>query len=244
MMLRSLFATALTATAALMSMSALAEDIDVQTAKQFWGVQFEELEYRYSDNDEDLGSWDGDTFYGTDELKVRWLTKGEYDIDEQAYEQLENQLVLQTPISTFFDAKAGVRFDTPEGPDRTYAVLGVAGLAPYWFEIDASLYVGDDGKTSSEIDAEYELLFTNRLILTLGLDTTISFSEDKEIGIGRGLASTELGARLSYDVVDRAFSPYIGIVNERKYGDTEDMAKASGDSTDDWYAVIGAKVMF
>ena len=130
MMLRSLFATALTATAALMSMSALAEDIDVQTAKQFWGVQFEELEYRYSDNDEDLGSWDGDTFYGTDELKVRWLTKGEYDIDEQAYEQLENQLVLQTPISTFFDAKAGVRFDTPEGPDRTYAVLGVAGLAP------------------------------------------------------------------------------------------------------------------
>ncbi|MAA64060.1 MAG: copper resistance protein CopB [Alteromonadaceae bacterium] len=244
MMLRSLFATALTATAALMSMSALAEDIDVQTAKQFWGVQFEELEYRYSDNDEDLGSWDGDTFYGTDELKVRWLTKGEYDIDEQAYEQLENQLVLQTPISTFFDAKAGVRFDTPEGPDRTYAVLGVAGLAPYWFEIDVSLYVGDDGKTSSEIDAEYELLFTNRLILTLGLDTTISFSEDKEIGIGRGLASTELGARLSYDVVDRAFSPYIGIVNERKYGDTEDMAKASGDSTDDWYAVIGAKVMF
>ncbi len=244
MMLRSLFATALTATAALMSMSALAEDIDVQTAKQFWGVQFEELEYRYSDNDEDLGSWDGDAFYGTDELKVRWLTKGEYDIDEQAYEQLENQLVLQTPISTFFDAKAGVRFDTPEGPDRTYAVLGVAGLAPYWFEIDASLYVGDDGKTSSEIDAEYELLFTNRLILTLGLDTTISFSEDKEIGIGRGLASTELGARLSYDVVDRAFSPYIGIVNERKYGDTEDMAKASGDSTDDWYAVIGAKVMF
>ncbi|MDG5500266.1 copper resistance protein B [Marinobacter sp. BGYM27] len=227
-----------------MSMSALAEDIDVQTAKQFWGVQFEELEYRYSDNDEDLGSWDGDTFYGTDELKVRWLTKGEYDIDEQAYEQLENQLVLQTPISTFFDAKAGVRFDTPEGPDRTYAVLGVAGLAPYWFEIDVSLYVGDDGKTSSEIDAEYELLFTNRLILTLGLDTTISFSEDKEIGIGRGLASTELGARLSYDVVDRAFSPYIGIVNERKYGDTEDMAKASGDSTDDWYAVIGAKVMF
>ena len=93
-----------------------------------WGVQFEEFEYRYSDDDEELGVWNADAFYGTDEFKVRLLTTGEYEIEEQAYETLENQLVGQIPISKFFDAKAGVRFDTPEGPDRTYAVLGVAGL--------------------------------------------------------------------------------------------------------------------
>ena len=88
-------------------------------ALSLWGVQFEELEYRYSDDDEELGVWNGDAFYGTDELKFRWLTKGEYAIEEEAYEKLENQLLLQTPVSSFFDAKAGVRFDTPEGPDRT-----------------------------------------------------------------------------------------------------------------------------
>ena len=104
-----------------------------------WGVQFEEFEYRYSDDDEELGVWNADAFYGTDEFKVRLLTTGEYEIEEQAYETLENQLVGQIPISKFFDAKAGVRFDTTEGPDRTYAVLGVAGLAPQWFEIDANL---------------------------------------------------------------------------------------------------------
>ena len=89
------------------------------------------------------------------------LTTGEYEIEEQAYETLENQLVGQIPISKFFDAKAGVRFDTPEGPDRTYALLGIAGLAPQWFEVDANLYVSKDGDSSAEIDAEYELLFTN-----------------------------------------------------------------------------------
>jgi copper resistance protein B len=209
-----------------------------------WGAQFEELEYRYSDNDEELAVWDGDFFYGTDDLKVRLLTSGEYSIEEQAYETLENQLVGQIPISTFFDAKAGVRFDTPEGPDRAYAVLGVAGLAPQWFEIDASFYVSRDGDTSAELDAEYELLLTNYWILTATLDATVAFSEDREIGVGKGLVSTETGLRLSYDLIDRAFSPYVGIVHERKYGNTANFAKADGSSTEDWFAVVGAKLVF
>lgn len=209
-----------------------------------WGVQFEEFEYRYSDDDEELGVWDADAFYGTDELKLRWISKGEYSLEERAYESLENQLVGQIPISKFFDAKAGVRFDTPEGPDRTYAVLGVAGLAPQWFEIDANLYVSKDGDTLAELDAEYELLFTNYWILSATLDATVAFSEDEEIGVGKGLVSTETGLRLRYDLIDRAFSPYVGVVHKRKYGDTADLAKAEGGGTEDWFAVIGARIAF
>lgn len=209
-----------------------------------WGAQFEEFEYRYSDDDEEIGVWDADFFYGTDNLKARWLSSGEYSIEEQAYESLENQLVGQIPISRFFDAKAGVRFDTPEGPDRTYAVLGVAGLAPQWFEIDSNLYVSKDGDTSADLDAEYELLLTNYWILTATLDATVAFSEDREIGVGKGLVSTETGLRLSYDLIDRAFSPYVGIVHERKYGDTADFARADGGSTEDWFAVVGARLSF
>lgn len=209
-----------------------------------WGAQFEELEYRYSDNDEEVGVWDADFFYGTDNLKARWLSSGEYSFEEQAYESLENQLVGQIPISKFFDAKAGVRFDTPEGPDRTYAVLGVAGLAPQWLEIDANLYVSEDGDTSADLDAEYELLLTNYWILAATLDATVAFSEDREIGVGKGLVSTEVGLRLSYDLIDRAVSPYVGIVHERKYGDSADFARADGGSTDDWFAVVGARLAF
>ncbi|WP_427901669.1 copper resistance protein B [Marinobacter caseinilyticus] len=209
-----------------------------------WGAQFEEFEYRYSDDDEELAAWNGDFFYGTDALKVRWLTKGEYSIEEKAYEKLENQVVGQIPISDFFDAKAGVRFDTPKGPDRTYAVLGITGLAPQWFEVDANLFVSKDGETSTELDAEYELLLTNHWILAAALDATVAFSEDREIGVGKGLVSTETGLRLSYDVIDRSFSPYIGVVHERKYGDSADFARAEGGSTEDWFAVIGARLSF
>ncbi|WP_297790992.1 copper resistance protein B [uncultured Marinobacter sp.] len=222
----------------------IADTTERKQALTSWGIQFEEFEYRYSDDDEELGVWNADIFYGTDDLKVRWLTKGEYAIEEQAYEQLENQLVGQVPISTFFDAKAGVRFDTPEGPDRTYAVLGVAGLAPQWFEIDANLYVSDEGDTSAELDAEYELLLTNYWILAATLDATVAFSEDREIGVGKGLVSTETGLRLSYDLIDRSFSPYVGVVHERKYGDTADFAEEEGGGTEDWFAVVGARISF
>lgn len=208
-----------------------------------WGIQFEELEYRYSD-DEEVGVWNADVFYGTDDLKVRWLTKGEHAFEEQTYEELENQLVAQVPVSDFFDAKGGVRFDTPDGPDRTYAVLGVAGLAPQWFEVDANLYLSDEGKASAGLDVEYELLFTNYWILSATLDATVAFSEDRQIDVGKGLVSTETGLRLSYDLLGRSFSPYLGIVHERKYGDTEDFAEAGGSSTEDWFAVIGVRIVF
>lgn len=245
---RLLVVTSLLGAALLPNLVAAQDMIADTTARKqpltSWGVQFEELEYRYSDADEELGVWSGDFFYGTDDLKLRWLTKGEYAIEEQAYEQLENQLVGQIPVSDFFDAKAGVRFDTPEGPDRTYGVLGITGRAPQWFEIDANLYVSNEGEASAELDAEYELLLTNHWILAATLDATVAFSEDREIGVGKGLVSSETGLRLSYDLIDRAFSPYVGVVHERKYGDTADFARVEGGGTENWFAVVGARVAF
>lgn len=244
---RFLISIALVAMMTPMMVSAKERIIDTTQRKQplkFWGAQFEELEYRYRKSDERLGVWDADFFYGTDEWKVRLLSNGEYAFESDAYEKLENQLVGQVPISTFFDAKAGLRFDNPEGHDRVYAVFGLAGLAPQWFEIDTNFYISDDGKTSVDLDAEYELLLTNYWIVTASLDTTVAFNEDKEIGVGKGLVSTELGLRLSYDLIDRSFSPYIGVVHERSYGDTADLLKSSGDDNGGWFAVVGARVFF
>ncbi|QCF28063.1 copper resistance protein B [Hydrocarboniclastica marina] len=210
----------------------------------FYGLQMEELEYRYSDTDKELGVWNGDAFIGTDELKFRWITEGEYVLEERAFETLENQFVLQKPLWDFFDIKAGVRFDTPEGPNRTYGLIGLAGLAPYWFEVDTNFYVSEKGDTSFDVDIEYELLLTNYLILTPSADIDVAFSSDEEAGVGSGLSSTELGARLSYDLIDRAFSPYVGVVYERLYGKTEDFANEHGEDADGWFLTVGAKLLF
>ncbi|MBT4040508.1 MAG: copper resistance protein B [Rhodospirillales bacterium] len=210
----------------------------------FYGIQLEEFEYRKGDENENLAVWDGDAFYGTDEFKLRWISEGEYDTDASSFETLENQLVGQVPISDFFDAKAGVRADTPKSVDRWYGVLGIAGLAPQWFEVDASLFISEEGDASARLDVEYELLLTNRLILTPSAELNVAFSEDTEIGVGSGVSSGEVGLRLSYDVIDRLFSPYVGIVHEQTFGNTKDLAESEGEDTSSWLAVIGTKVVF
>lgn len=210
----------------------------------FYGVQMEELEYRQGDQSENLLVWDGDAFLGTDELKLRWLGKGEYDADGDVLATMENRLVLQKLISDFFDFKAGVRLDSPEGVDRWFGVFGVTGLAPQWIEIDADLFISETSDVSARLDAEYELLITNRLILTPSGEIDVALSDDREIGVASGLNSIELGLRLSYDVVDRTFSPYIGVVFERKFGRTADFARDEGEDPSALFAVIGAKLMF
>jgi len=210
----------------------------------FHGLQLEEFEYRHGDESERLLVWNGDAFVGTDEVKLRLLSQGEYDKDIAKFGKLENRLVLQTPLSTFFDIKGGVRLDTPTGPDRWYAVLGVTGLAPQWFEVDVDFFVSETGDTSARLDVEYELLITNRLILTPSMDINVAFSGDPGIGIGAGLSTIEAGARLSYDLIDRALSPYLGVVYERKFGQTENIADREGEDTEGWRAVVGTKILF
>jgi copper resistance protein B len=209
-----------------------------------YGLQLEELEFRRGDEGEELFAWNGDAFVGTDEVKLRWLGEGEYDTTTSKFEGLENRLVLQWPISPFFDMKAGFRVDTPNGPDRSESVLGLTGLAPQWFEIDADFFVSEKGDTSARLDAEYELLITNRLILIPSAEINVAFSGDHEIGVGSGISDIEAGMRLSYDLIDRRLSPYFGVVYERKFGQTEDLAKSEGEDFEGWRAVVGTKFMF
>ena len=215
-----------------------------EKAATLYGAQLEEFEYRSGDEDEDLLAWNGDAFVGTDELKLRWLGEGKYDLDKADFETLENRLVLQIPVSSFFDVKGGVRLDAPKGADRWYGVLGLTGLAPQWFEIDADLFISETGDASARLDVEYELLLTNYWILTPSVDINVAFSDDREIGIGSGISDIEAGMRLSYDLVDRSFSPYLGFVYERKFGQTKDFAKAEGEDIEGWRLVIGTKLMF
>ena len=98
-----------------------------------YGVEIEELEYRLANGD-DLVAWDADAFVGSDIWKARWQSEAEYEIDARDFERLENQFVVQRLATDFFDVKAGVRFDTPEGENRSYAVVGLHGLAQQWFE--------------------------------------------------------------------------------------------------------------
>ncbi len=237
--LASILAAALAAAVLLSPQAAYAQ----KESQVYYGAMFEQFEYRFGD-DSDLLAWDGDALIGTDEWKLRLQSEGEYELDEDQFETLENQLLVQRMFSKFFDLKAGIRHDSPDGPDRTYAVLGVQGLAPQWFEIDADLFISENGDPSARLDVDYELLITNRVILTPTAELNVAFSDDAEIGVGSGFSSAELGLRLGYDLIYRAVAPYVGISYERKLGETADFARDDGEDTEEFLLVAGVRLMF
>lgn len=208
-----------------------------------YSLQFEELEYRIGSGSNQL-AWNADAFVGSDIWKLRWQSEAEYALDPDSFERLENQLIVQRMASEFFDVKAGVRFDTPEGHNRTYGVLGLHGLAPQWFELDADAFLSGKGDASARLDLEYELLITNRVILTPSAEINVAFSDDEAMLIGSGLSFIELGARLSYDLIDRTVSPYVGVAYERAFGQTADYRKADGEDTDEVFLVLGMRLLF
>ncbi|ANK79922.1 MAG: copper resistance protein CopB [Rhizobiales bacterium NRL2] len=225
---------ALLAPALFIPASAFAEPI-------VWGIQAEQAEYRINEGS-DIFAWDFDAMVGRDELKFVFRSEAEYAIAEDSFEALENQLRLQTPISDFFDAVVGVRLDTPEGPDRIHGVIGLHGLTKQWFEVDADLFISDN--PSARFEVEYEGLITNRIIFVPSIELDIPFTDDPAVGNGAFAPTLEVGGRLSYDLVDRLVSPYVGVHYERKFGATADLARAGGEDAGAVFFVIGARFLF
>ena len=103
----------------------------------------------------------------------------------------------------------------------------VQGLAPYWFEVDSALFLSDEGDVSARLEVEYELPFTQRLILQPRVEINAAFSDDEDLGIGSGLSTADAGVRLRYEII-REFAPYVGLTWSRSFGNTQDIQRAAG----------------
>jgi copper resistance protein B len=186
-------------------------------------------------------AWKADAWLGKD-LRKLWLkTEGEY-LDGET-EEAELQLLYSQAVSPYWDVQAGWRRDLRPTPTRDWLALGIMGLAPYLFEVDAALFVGEEGRGAARLDAEYEYLFSQRLVLTPELEANLYSKADPERGIGAGLSDLSLGLRLRYEI-RREFAPYIGVHWTGLYGDTADYAEAAGGDSSEAVWVAGIRAWF
>ena len=216
--------------------------------KQMHGSQInalmfgERLEYQSREGDPAV-AWEGQGWIGGDLRKLWIKTEGDYDLDRGRFEEAEAQGLFSRAISPFWELQAGVRHDLRPGPSRTYGVLGVQGLAPYWFELDGALFLSERGDLSLRIEAEYELRLTQRLLLQPRLEMNAAFSGDRAIGIGSGLSSAAAGLRLRYEFA-REFAPYLGVRWANQFGDTRSLSEAAGEDARRLSWVAGLRFWF
>ena len=187
--------------------------------------------------------FDGQGWWGTDRNRLWVKTEIEYDFEADAFEEAELQALWSRPIARYFDFQAGVRRDFEPDPSRTFGVIGIQGLAPYWFEIDAALFVSGDGDISARFEAEYDLLLTQRLILQPRTELNFAAQSVDELGIGSGLSTAELGLRLRYEI-ERQFAPYVGVSWTRSVGETADFVRAGGEDPGAASFVAGLRFWF
>ena len=160
-------------------------------------------------------------------------------------EDADLQLLYGRLVAPFWDLQAGWRYAKPisSGPGRNYAVLGVQGLAPYRFAVQAAAFVSERGDVSARVELEYELLLTQRWILQPRLSTNVAVQEVKEQGIGSGFNDIALGLRLRYEI-EREFAPYFGVTWQKLLGGTADLARERGAEVGGWSWVVGVRAWF
>jgi len=173
----------------------------------------------------------------------RAVIKSEGDYENGALGEAKVELLWSRAVSSFWNRELGVRYDGGAGPGRNWLAFGYQGLAPFWFEVDATAYVGEEGRTALGLEAEYEIMLTQKWIIQLSAEADLYGKDDPARGIGSGLSEMSVGARLAYEV-KREFAPYVGVEWAGKFGGTADYAVLAGDPTSEKKLVAGLRFWF
>ena len=211
-----------------------------QGGQKYSWFQGDRVEYRAREGSDGY-LFDLQGYYGGDLDKFWFKSEGEGSFGEEI-ESVEVQALYSRAIAPFFDLQAGIRQDFAP-MDRTHAVVGIQGLAPYLFEIDAAAFLSDKGDLTGRIEAELDQRITQRLILQPRVEVSLSAQDVPELGIGAGLDTFEAGLRLRYHFA-REFAPYIGIDQEWKIGQSADYARAEGEDPSVTNYVVGMRFWF
>lgn len=187
-----------------------------------------------------VASWDFDGWIGGDYNKI-WL-KSEGERSDGETEQAEFWALYSRNVATFWDVQAGIRHDT-QPQSTNYFVFGIEGLAPYFIETEAHLFISDEGNFTARLRREHDLLITQRLILQPYGEINLSAQDVPEQEIGAGFTEGEIGLQTRYEFT-RKFAPYVDFRYERKFGETSSIAKDEGEDNDDFIAAVGLRLMF
>ncbi len=209
--------------------------------ESFGSVLVDHLERVYS---HEAGAWtayDVQAWYGRDFNRV--VLKAEGQASQGRLRDARTEVLWGHAIAPYWDAQLGLRHDSGGGPDRNWLAFGVQGLAPYWFNLEATGYLGDQGRSALRLNASYELLLTQRVVLQPQLVLNLYGKDDPARGIGSGLSDGTAGLRLRYDI-SRQFSPYIGVEWRGRFGRTDDDARAAAEPRDTRELVAGLHAWF
>lgn len=217
----------------------------IMDTKVYTFLLFDELEDRYSGDDHSI-HYDIQGWVGGDFTRF-WLKAEGTQSTEDSDGDVEVQALYSRLFAPFWEWQVGAQLEADYGTgktnDRVQAVIGLQGLAPYWFEVEPAVFVSQGGDISAQITASYDMFVTQRLIAQPRADLRAAVQEVPEFGVGSGLNSLRLGLRLRYEL-RREFAPYAGVTWVQSFGETADLARQADAPVSDLAALVGVRLWF
>jgi copper resistance protein B len=116
-------------------------------------------------------------------------------------------------------------------------------MAPYFFETDAYLYVGQDQQWRLSLETERDLLLTQKLIVKPYLDMDVVLSDDSKYAKKTGLSSIASGLETRYEI-SKQMMPFIDVSYEYQKGNQETHWQQRTDSEQGWLYGVGIRFKF
>jgi len=208
------------------------------------------LEYRPTTSGSERTSdyrWDIDGWYGGDYNRLWFKSEGQQDTAFKADYDVDFQLLYGRFIRKFYDVQIGPRVETQtfrgSNVTRGMGVIGIQGLVPYNYEIEAALFIDQNGKVSGRLSFTKDLLLTQQLILQGRFETNVAVQRVEQFTTGSGLNNLEFGVRLRYEI-RREFAPYVGVSIERSFGETATLVRQEGGNPSQVRFVAGVRMWF
>lgn len=160
---------------------------------------------------------------------------------------METELLYSGLIGPFWDVQVGAQYasEWQDGnyDDRWSGVIALQGLAPYKLDLDNSFYISEDSDITLEIEGEYDIRITQRVVLQPRAAMGFAFQDIPECSLGSGMTDITFDLRLRYEI-RREFAPCVGLRSQFLVGETDDMTETAGEDSDPFFLYAGIRFAF
>lgn len=185
-----------------------------------------------------------DTLIGTDENRL--FIEANSEKSESNDPKYAVSALYSRNVAPFWDVQAGVRYSEDKNnssSDRVDGVIGILGLAPYFFETQAYLYGGENNFWGASFELERDLLLTQKLITQPYIEADVIFSDDSNYAAKSGLSELKTGIKTRYEITKR-IKPFIDVAYQYEKGQKATSMQEATESEKGWKYGAGIELVF
>lgn len=185
-----------------------------------------------------------ETLIGTDENRM--FVEANLNKAESNDPNYDVSALYSRNVAPFWDVQAGVRYSEDKNnrnSNRIDGVIGLLGLAPYFFETKAYLYGGENNFWGASFEFDRDLLLTQKLITQPYIAADIVLNDNSDFAAKSGLSELKTGIKTRYEI-NKRIRPFVDVAYQYEKGQKLTTFQEATDSEKGWLYGAGIELVF